>query len=51
VQVFGEAAPLDCLLTPPRPDESWNDEPHRLGRYAWRLWQPLLDGAEKVGPL
>jgi exodeoxyribonuclease V gamma subunit len=51
VRVFGQAAPLDCLLTPPGPDESWNDEPHRLGQYAWRLWQPLLEGAETVGPL
>ncbi|MGH3330607.1 MAG: exodeoxyribonuclease V subunit gamma, partial [Nocardioidaceae bacterium] len=51
VQVYGEAAPLDCLLAEPRADEHWNDEPHRLGQYAWRLWQPLLEGAEKVGPL
>ncbi|HEU4515203.1 MAG TPA: exodeoxyribonuclease V subunit gamma [Nocardioidaceae bacterium] len=51
VRVFGQAAPLECLLTPPRPDETWNDEPHRLGQYAWRLWQPLLEGAERVGPL
>ena len=51
VRAFGQAAPLECLLTPPRADETWNDEPHRLGQYAWRLWQPLLEGAEKVGPL
>ena len=51
VRVFGQAAPLECLLTPARPDEAWNDEPHRLGQYAWRLWQPLLEGAEKVGHL
>jgi exodeoxyribonuclease V gamma subunit len=51
VRAFGQGAPLACLLTPPRPDETWNDEPHRLGQYAWRLWQPLLEGAEKVGPL
>ena len=51
VRVFGQSAPLDCLLSPPRPDETWNDEPHRLGLYAWRLWQPLLEGAENVGPL
>ena len=51
VQVFGQAAPLEMLMTPPRPDESWNDEPHRLGQYAWRLWQPLLEGAENVGAL
>ncbi len=51
VQVFGEAAPLDTLLTKPRADEDWNDEGHRLGQYAWRLWEPLLIGAEQVGPL
>jgi exodeoxyribonuclease V gamma subunit len=51
VQVFGHAAPFSCLLQPPREDEHFNDEPHRLGQYAWRLWQPLLDGAERVGPL
>jgi len=49
IQVFGQAAPLECLLGQPRQDESWNDEPHRLGQYAWRLWQPLLEGAESVG--
>jgi exodeoxyribonuclease V gamma subunit len=52
VQVYGEAAPLDCLLTEPRADERWDaEEPHRLGQYAWRLWRPLLEGAEKVGHL
>ncbi len=51
VQVFGEHAPFECLLTPPRADEHWNDERHRLGQYARRLWQPLLDGAERVGHL
>ena len=51
VQVFGRDAPFACLLTPPRDDEQWNTEPHRLGRLAVRLWQPLLDGAERVGHL
>jgi len=51
VQVYGEGAPIGCLLTPPRDDEQWNTEPHRLGRLAVRLWQPLLDGAERVGHL
>jgi exodeoxyribonuclease V gamma subunit len=49
VQVFGAHAPIDVLMTEPRPDEQWNSEPHRLGQYAWRLWQPLLEGAEQVG--
>jgi exodeoxyribonuclease V gamma subunit len=48
VQAFGEDAPFSCLTAPPRDDEDWNDEPHRLGRYAVRLWTPLLDGAERV---
>jgi exodeoxyribonuclease V gamma subunit len=51
VQVYGEGAPVQCLLTPPRPDEQWNTEPHRLGRLAVRLWEPLLSGAERVGHL
>jgi exodeoxyribonuclease V gamma subunit len=51
VQVYGEGAPLECLLTPPRDDEQWNDQTHRLGQLAVRLWQPLLDGAERVGHL
>ncbi|HYO39782.1 MAG TPA: exodeoxyribonuclease V subunit gamma [Nocardioidaceae bacterium] len=51
VQVFGEGAPIQSLLTPPRVDEQWNTEPHRLGRLAVRLWEPLLSGAEKVGHL
>ncbi|HJR40260.1 MAG TPA: exodeoxyribonuclease V subunit gamma [Nocardioidaceae bacterium] len=51
VRVFGESAALESLLAAPRADERWNDEPHRLGQYAWRLWEPLLGGAEKVGPL
>ncbi|QNN55135.1 exodeoxyribonuclease V subunit gamma [Nocardioides mesophilus] len=51
VQVFGEHAPLECLLTEPRADEQWNGEQHRLGQLALRLWGPLLDGAEKVSHL
>jgi exodeoxyribonuclease V gamma subunit len=51
VQVWGEHAPLDVLTTAPRDDEDWNDEPHRLGRFALRLWGPLLDGAERVSHL
>ncbi len=51
VQVYGEHAPFEVLLAPPRDDEDWNTEPHRLGRYALRLWSPLLDGAERVGHL
>jgi exodeoxyribonuclease V gamma subunit len=51
VQAFGQGAPFDCLLEAPRADESWNEAPHRLGQYAWRLWQPLLEETESVGHL
>jgi exodeoxyribonuclease V gamma subunit len=50
-QVYGDAAPVSVLTGAPRPGEDWNTEATRLGRYAWRLWQPLLSGAERVGPL
>jgi exodeoxyribonuclease V gamma subunit len=43
VRVFGRSAPVDCLLQPPASDETWNDQPHRLGQYALRLWQPIFD--------
>ena len=51
VTVWGHGAPIDCLLGEPRADEAWNSERTRLGQYAVRLWQPLLDGAEKVDVL
>ncbi len=51
VQAWGEHAPLECLLSPARGDERWNDQPHRLGQLALRLWGPLLDGAERVSHL
>jgi exodeoxyribonuclease V gamma subunit len=47
-RAFGELAAYTCLTGPPRDDEKFNDEPHRLGQYAWRLWSPLLTGAELV---
>ena len=47
VRVFGQArAAASCLLTPPRPDERWNDEPHRLG--AVRL-APVAAAARRRG--
>lgn len=51
VRAYGEDASLSVLTEPPRPDEDLNDQPHRLGQYAWAVWGPLLTGAEKVGPL
>jgi exodeoxyribonuclease V gamma subunit len=38
-RVFGERAPLQRLLDA------------GLATYAWRIWEPLLSGAERVAPL
>ncbi|QIX25271.1 exodeoxyribonuclease V subunit gamma [Nocardioides sp. JQ2195] len=51
VRLFGDGAPISVLTVPPRADEDFNDEPHRLGQYAWRVWSPLLSGAEQVSSL
>ena len=40
VRAFGEAADYELLAAPTRDGESG---PHRLGHFAWRLWQPLID--------
>ena len=46
VRAFGHAADYALLAAPTRPGESG---PHRLGHFAWRLWQPLIDtGNEQV---
>ena len=43
------AAPLQVLLDPPRPDEvAVRGETTRLGAYASRLWQPLLDAERRI---
>ncbi|NYD43767.1 exodeoxyribonuclease V subunit gamma [Nocardioides panaciterrulae] len=39
VRVYGERAPLSRLL-----DDG-------LATYAWQIWEPLVTGAERVGPL
>lgn len=39
VRVFGQRASLDALLEA------------GLASYAWRIWEPLLTGAERLGPL
>ncbi|WP_210651150.1 exodeoxyribonuclease V subunit gamma [Nocardioides sp. SYSU D00065] len=46
---WGERAPFDVLCATPRPGDP-GTERHRLGRYAWALWQPLLEH-EVVQPL
>ena len=38
-RVYGARASLDLLVEA------------GLGDYAWRIWEPLLTGAERVGPL
>jgi exodeoxyribonuclease V gamma subunit len=47
--VLGATVGFDELLAePPRPDEGWElAETTRLGRYARRMWDPLL-AAEEV---
>ncbi len=39
VRVYGPRAPLEVLLDA------------GLATYAWRIWEPLVTGAERVGPL
>jgi exodeoxyribonuclease V gamma subunit len=52
VRAFGADAAYDVLVGVPRDDERWDaEERHRLGQYAWRLWGPLLTGAELVRAL
>ncbi len=42
VRVFGPQTELARILGQPRDDEDWNTEPTRAGRYALRVWEPLL---------
>ncbi len=42
VSVYGRDARFATLAGLPREDERWNDEPTRLGRYAVRVWSPLI---------
>jgi exodeoxyribonuclease V gamma subunit len=42
VRAWGESAPFDVLAAPLLPDEQ-GEAPHRLGHYALRVWNPLLD--------
>ena len=38
-RIWGESCPVEALLDA------------GLATYAWRVWEPLLTGAEKIGPL
>ena len=49
VRVFGRGRDLDRLMGVPRDDEDWSDEPTRLGRYARRVWDPLLANEKGKG--
>jgi exodeoxyribonuclease V gamma subunit len=49
VRVYGRGAPFDCLVGPPRADELWDDQPHRMAQFAMRIWQPVFDH-EQVRP-
>ena len=40
--VLGENAPLEALFVGAGPNETWNDEPTRFGRYALRVWEPEI---------
>lgn len=55
--LLGEDAPVEDFFVAPGADETWESEREgygfrtRIGQYAWRVWGPLVTGAEKVGPL
>ncbi|NYG54345.1 exodeoxyribonuclease V subunit gamma [Nocardioides perillae] len=52
VRAFGEHAPWSCLTGPPQPHDVPGEAPHRLGRYAWAVWGPLLtEAGEQVRAL
>ncbi len=43
VRVYGLDAPIEVLLTPPVERDGGPQEPHRLGRLACRLWNPVFE--------
>ena len=47
VAVWGADAPLEVLLGEPRPGEEYDGENTRLGALAMRLWQPMLERANR----
>ncbi len=42
-RVFGKKAPIDVLLTAPVDRDGGPGEPHRLGRLACRMWNPVFE--------
>jgi len=50
VLVYGPTSTVAQMAGVARDDERWNNEPTRLGRYAVRVWDPLIDH-ERVGAL
>jgi len=50
VLVYGPTSTVAQMAGVARNDERWNNEPTRLGRYAVRVWDPLIDH-ERVGAL
>jgi exodeoxyribonuclease V gamma subunit len=52
-RAFGERAPYSLIASPPRDDEAFPhgegpEPPHRLGRYAWRVWGPVLTSGHEL---
>ncbi|HET7477467.1 MAG TPA: exodeoxyribonuclease V subunit gamma [Dermatophilaceae bacterium] len=43
VLVYGPRADFAAVAGTPAADENWNDEQTRLGRYAVRVWGPLME--------
>ena len=52
VRAFGEHPPYSCLTGPVRDHDLPGEGSHRLGRYAWAVWGPLLtEAGEQVRAL
>ncbi|WP_040156877.1 exodeoxyribonuclease V subunit gamma [Mobilicoccus massiliensis] len=47
-RIHGEGAALEVLFAGSAPDETWNSEPTRFGRYAVRVWEPEITNGRRV---